>query len=133
MTTEQETLPSAPGAAEAIRVWVVGGIPQAPDPSKRERRSSAKVVNVPGNTGAVQALNLLAHTPNRFRALLTFIGQSTDVVYLCVSQGNALQLQGAPIMCGQAPFELQGSDEWWIGAGAATQIVVGVISEYYAD
>lgn len=99
----------------------------APEP-RPERTSTAKTVVLQGNTGAVQSHLLAAHSPRRKQVTISIIGQSTDVVWLCNSAGDAKNLQGAAVMGGMV-LTLNGTDAWYVGAAAATAIIIGVIPE----
>lgn len=114
-----------------VHVHIVGSDVALHAPSKvKDRHSTFRTYTVLPGVPA----QILAHIPNRRRAVVTFVGQSTDVGYLCGSQGDAT---GQPnpsgsIIMGLQVIELQGTDEVWLACAASSPvgITVGVASEY---
>lgn len=85
-------------------------------------------------TGIVnQTERLLNHIPNRCRALITVVGQSSDVVFLCKTGGDAENLQGAIAMAGPYAYEIKGTNELHIGAAPGVSVAIGIVQEFYGD
>lgn len=107
-----------------VYVHIVGNDVPAPNPRKRERRSTMTRYQLVANTPTL----ILGYAPNRYRAIVGVIGQSTDIVYFGNSSSAVQNGQGAPFMAGATPIEFTGSDEIWIYS--ATTPLVGVVAEY---
>lgn len=99
---------------------------------KRSRIRTVPISRTLAGTGTTnQCERLLADAPNRCRAVISLVGQSTDIVWISSSKSDAQNLQGAQFMCGPYPIVLHGTDEIWVGAAPGTNVVVGVVAEYY--
>lgn len=94
-----------------------------PEASRKDRTSTFNTANLTANVAA----RVLGHAPNRRRAVLTIVGQSTDVAYVCGSEADCYRSQGAIVM-GVQVVELTGADEVWVIS--ATAIAVGVVAEF---
>ncbi len=73
---------------------------------------------------------VLAHMPNRKKATITVVGQSTDVGYLCGAQGDAQSIANSPapstqnepgaIFMAAQVLTIEGTDEVWAVSNGTT-------------
>jgi hypothetical protein len=117
------------GIVEAIKVHIVGSdialTPPSPTVSKTKTRHQTFRTFV---LQIGQPVNILGHIPNRRRATITVVGQSTDVVYLSGSLSEASQMSGAIAMALQV-VPIEGNDEVWAVTNTSS-FALGVISEF---
>ena len=120
-------------ALESVKVHITGS-----DVSIVPARAARRTVHTPLSTHTVANVVadgsprlLLPHAPNRVRATLTFgSAVSTDTVILAGTRGEAQTGHGATVGVLTAPLVLTSSDDLWLGLGAGTGMVVGVLAEY---
>ena len=113
-----------------VKVHIVSS--DVPKPVRGCIRTVANRLIFPGTgSGTANDFKLaLPLAPNRKRAVITVVGQSNDVIYVCTSASDAANIQGAPVLAGASGVEIWGTNEIWIGAVNNVNVVVGILADY---
>jgi hypothetical protein len=113
---------------EPVRTHIVGTVRTVQE--RKDRSSNTYTVSVANVVADGQPRQVLPHAPNRCRATLIVTGTAGETAFLCSSQGEANNKQGAQIGPLSAPIPLGLTDELWLAQGTGSSIVIGVIAEY---
>lgn len=131
--------PKAPPVDVIIQNWSDAVPFVNRDKKQKDRHSTYRTFIIGGAGTNNYPICLLNHTPNRELAVITIVGQSTDIGYLCGAEGEAQSIGMSPapttqnepgqIFMGLQVIMVYGSDELW-AVSAGTTFAIGVQAVY---